>query len=248
MKCVDCGENLADLPNLPEGEKLSCPNCGSMFGVLKVLIREEIKLSDHSALLGKRNEKSKSFRESIRDGRLTAADENNDGTFSFLLLGSSPQGEEDTLSVCRILVEVLNNSGENWDSPLPGQGIVDCEATDTNTRHQLNIQVTRAIIDQDFWMEISQKQGIKAKLVKKEDLVEYIRKSIENKASDRAIPPDSRKDITLALDATRLPVLLLDGVIKEFKLKYGHWSKTLGFNSIWLVGPQPDMVRRLDGT
>lgn len=246
MKCKDCGENLDTLSELPNGEKAPCPNCGSTARVLEVSIIDEIKVSDHTALLSEREGKSIGFRESVRDGRIAAADENDDGTFTYSMVGSSPQGEEDTISVCRNLVQVLNDLGGKWNDPMPGQGVIDCESTEPDTGRQLAIQVTRAIIERDFWEQLNRNQGFEARMISIDVLAKYLKNSIEKKAGDRAIPPDIRKDIILALDATRLPVFGLDSVIQGFKNEYGQWSKELGFDSIWLVGPQPDLVWRLD--
>lgn len=183
------------------------------------------------------------FRESEREGRVTSADRNDDGSFSQKISGSSPQGEEDTLNACRILVRVLNASGGNWTDPTPGQGNVDCEAVDRNLSHQkLSIQVVRAIVEQSLWEQLNLHRSVELSRVSKEQLVDQMKNAIESKAIK--IPPPDRASLTLALDATRLPALGF--VVEEFRAQFGTWAKSLGFEAVWLVGPVESLCRRLD--
>ena len=55
-----------------------------------------------------------------------------------------------------------------------------------------------------------------------------------------------RSNLMLALDATRLPVLGFEDVVEEFQARFGTWIKSLGFEAVWLVGPQDSLTWRLD--
>ena len=70
--------------------------------------------------------------------------------------------------------------------------------------------------------------------------------AIETKANDRRIPQSSRCGLLLALDATRLPALGFDAVVEAFRNDWGLWTKSLGFDSVWLIGPSESMTWRLD--
>jgi|GEM_PF-1777763 len=245
--CSNCGECLDDLPASLSGEKAPCPKCGSTARNIQVKVSNTINATDYAAMLGKREGRAIGFRESTREGRATSADRHDDGSLSYSLLGSSPQGEEDTLTACRVLVKVLNASGENWADPAPSEGIVDCEAVDTKfSNRRLSIQVIRAIADQELWRKLNLQKNLHESRVGKNQLVYQIKSTIEKKANDRAIPRTIRPSLTLALDATRLPVLGFEDVVEEFRSQFGNWAKSLGFKAIWLVGPQDKLTWRLD--
>lgn len=245
--CSNCGECLDGLPALLSGEKAPCPHCGSTARNIHVTINETIKATDYVATLASREGRSIGFRESVREGRAASADRHDNGSLSYSILGSSPQGEEDTLSACRILVKVLNASGGNWADPVPGEGIVDCEAVDARFSDQkVSIQVIRAIADQELWKNLNLQGNIQELNVSKNQLICLIKDAIEKKASERSIPQSIRPSLTLALDATRLPVLGFEDVVERFQSQFGGWTKSLGFEAVWLVGPQDSLTWRLD--
>lgn len=243
IKCLGCSEILRD--DILSGEL--CPNCGCRQRNIYVCLKEEIKLSNHISMTGVRDGKTIGFRESEREGRAASADVNDNGTLSHSLSGSSPQGEEDTLNAGRILVESLNHRGGNWQSPVPGHGNEDCVATDKiDNSKKIAIQLVRAITDPKFWRELSQKGHYNETQLSKEELVNQIRTAVEKKANDSKIPFPMRRSLILALDATRLPALCFNDVVEAYRTLYTAETKILGFESVWLVGPIPDLVWRLD--
>jgi hypothetical protein len=181
------------------------------------------------------------------DGTDTAANLENGQTISYQLIGRSPQGEKDTLRVCQILVSRLNNLGGNWNSPISvNEGVVDCETSNRNYKSfRIRFQVVRADANPKLWKSLSQ-HGSVGKTQNIESLVETIKLAIESKANDRKIPKISRKGITLTLDATKLPALSFDTVIEAFSSKWSVWASELGFESIWLVGPNESLTWQLD--
>lgn len=246
--CNECGERLDNLPDLPSGERVPCSKCGSTVRDIHVAISETIRLQGHVAMIGRREDRAIGFRESAREGRVTSADRNDDGSFSYSILGSSPQGEEDSLAACRVLVSVLNAAGGNWTNPVPGEGVVDCEAVDSNLPgRKLSIQVTRAIADQSLWKQLNQRGSFEELNVSKEQFVAQMKNAIENKATERKIPRAVRQSLTLALDAIRLPVLGFEDIVEEFQSRFGKWTESLGFKAVWLVGPQDSLTCRLNG-
>jgi hypothetical protein len=133
---------------------------------------------------------------------------------SFSILGSSPQGEEQTLKVCKLLVQKLNLDGSTWGEPVPGDGVVDCEATDVNDpSERLQVQVVRAITSERLWKQLNTQGVAQESSVTPSSLVSHIENTIKKKAA--AIPNSVRKG-TLVLDATVLPGVAFDDVTEEF--------------------------------
>jgi hypothetical protein len=205
-------------------------------------------LSTHASALQKREEEAIGYSESPRQGRAAAASMGKNGNLSYSLSGSSPQGEEDTLRACQILVTKLNEAGGDWDQPsLVCDGPVDCAAIDREDAScRLYIQVVRANVDSRSWATLNQTGKIEETGVAKQTLVEQIKAAIEAKANDRKLPMATRRGLVLALDATRLPASGFDSVVREFRSKWGDWANKLGFDGIWLVGPLDSLTWRLD--
>lgn len=181
-----------------------------------------------------------------KNNETSRARQNNDNTFTHSLTGSSPQGEANTLPTCVTLVQALNEAGENWSHPIDNtekNDNVDCIAYDKdNNKKELRIQVVHAMTDENFWQQLSQKGQI-AREASINELLAILKLSIEKKIK---IPPPQRPHLVLALDATKLPVFIFDGVLKEYILRYGSWTHSLGFQSVWLVGPLSTNTKRLD--
>jgi len=188
------------------------------------------------------------FRESEREGRTASADDHGDGTISLTLTGTSPQGEEDTASACRVLVRALNGKGDTWNTPVTGTGDVDCVATNaTNEKAAaLNIQVVRAIVDAEMWQSLAARGILEKVKVEAEKVADLIADALGKKLDPRKIPLPQRPGLVLALDATRLPALAFDPVIDSFRKRHGALVKGSGFRSIWLVGPSESLTKRLD--
>jgi len=92
----------------------------------------------------------------MRRGRAVSTDILDMGTFRYSIQRTSPQGVEETLSVCQILVRKLNALGANWLDPVIGEVVVDCELFDRDqAKVCLFIQVTRVISDEQLWSELN---------------------------------------------------------------------------------------------
>ena len=242
--CRDCGRQLDGLSALPCAERIPCPDCGSTSRSFEESLHDGIGLGDYHSLLHQRESKAIGFRESARQGRTASADQIKDGALSYTLNGNSPQGEEDTLSACRILVNTLNKAGGNWHQPTIGDGAVDCQAVDRQSdERKLCVQIVRAIVDTEFWKTLNLEGKIERNDYPKA-LAEQIKSAIDAKA--RKIPKTSRRGLVLALDATRLPGLGFEAVVEDFRSRWGLWAETLGFDSVWLVGPLESLTWQLD--
>jgi len=246
IKCSECGESLDKSLDLSTGEHLPCPHCGSTRRIIEASIIEQVVVSDHFSMLGKRKGKSFTFGESQRpDGRASSADYDDDRSMSFSVSGSSPQGEEETLKVCKLLVQKLNLDGNNWCEPVLGNGVVDCETTDINDPSQsLQFQVIRAISNQSFWKQLNTQGAAQESSVDPSVLASYIENAIKKKTEK--LPSSVRNGLILVLDATLLPGITFDVVFEEFHTLYSTWASSLGFEGIWLVGPVIELVQRLD--
>jgi len=244
--CINCGARLDKRTYLLNPENPLCPKCGSAKKDLCINVGDDIGLSDYMSAIGKKDQKSVGFRESKRNGRISSADQKEDGSISYSIKGNSPQGEEDTLSACEILVEKLNEAGGNWAQPKEGKDDEDCIIIDKSDQGNiLRIQVVRANTDENLWRQLSEKELID-RSDKIEVLLAQIKSSIEKKADNRKIPAFNRSNLLLALDATRLPALGFEDVIQEYMERHGSWTRSQGFQSVWLVGPIPSLTWRLD--
>ena len=245
--CGKCGKFVDEVPNIAEETREPCPECGSLSRRLEASLSDGVGVSDHGSASLETQGRVTGFRESTRQGRAATADQNQDGSLTYTLNGSSPQGEEDTLAACRILVDTLNQDHANWDAPAIADEPADCQAHDRQSpEHVLRIQVVRAIVDPNLWKSLNLAGRIEETDISKQELVVQIKSAIEAKANDRKIPQQSRQGLVLALDATRLPVLCFDAVFEEFHSKWGSWAGTLGFDMVWLVGPNNSLTWRLD--
>ncbi len=245
--CTNCGACLDEQTNLSNSENPPCPQCGPNQEGIRIGVADRIDLNDYMSAVGKKDSKTVGFRESERNGRIASADQNEDGSLSYSLKGTSPQGEEDTLSACKILVQAINEAGGNWTQPKLGEGVEDCIVADkTNQKNIIRIQVVRAITDANLWRRLSEKGRIDQSDISKNDLLAQLKLSVEKKADNRKIPASIRINLLLALDATRLPALSFEDVIEEYVERYGFWTRSVGFESVWLIGPIPSLTWRLD--
>ncbi len=243
--CKACGKQLDGLLELPGHERIPCPRCGSTSRRFEESCEVRIGLSAHFSLLHQREDKAIGFEESRKNGT-SIANRGNNGCVSYTLTGASPQGEEDTLPACRILIAALNKAGGNWDQPTKGEGVIDCQAVDRLSKERyLQIQIVRAKIDSIFWkaLNLDGKTERKDTIV---ELAEQLKSAVEAKANDRKIPNVSRRGLVIALDATKLPAHSFDDVVETFRSKWGRWAKELGFDGVWLVGPNESLTWQLD--
>ena len=246
VKCGDCGAELGEPATTPVQARVPCSSCGSTKRAVALHRRASVQISSHLSALQERQGEAIGFSESARQRRTSNASLRNDGSVDMSVLGSSPQGEEDTETACQILKERLNLDGAHWGSITDGNEPADCVLIDTDdVSRTLQVQVVRAIVSQDLWRDLNSRGAAQRSLAPAAAVTE-IRTAIEAKAHNRRIPKSIRPQLVLALDATRLPGLAFDGIVRQFRLTHMAWTASHGFAAVWLVGPTSRLVWRLD--
>ena len=132
VKCGECGAALDEPVGTSIKDRVPCPSCGSMKRSFIVNIKASVEVSAHLLSLHERKGEAIGFSESIRRGRASRATLRDDGSVNMYLIGSSPQGEEDTTAACQILKERLNLDGANWGYITSENEPADCVLVDAD--------------------------------------------------------------------------------------------------------------------
>lgn len=151
--------------------------------------------------------------------------------------------EEGVLEVCQWLVDYLKARGGNWSDPSRPSGTeqgIDCVCS--SPEGAVNLQVTRAICDTEFWATLAKNKGVTA-YTTAADASSDLWQSILRKATHT--PPVDRASITLVLDASETFIYKNSQVIEVFRTEFGDLAKALGFKAIWVVGPQHSFATQL---
>jgi hypothetical protein len=173
-----------------------------------------------------------------------ASDSSEDGTVTFTLQGRSSQNEEGGERVARILVATMKQLGATWSTPVGSDDpSADYEAQGDAGR--LKIQVTRAPSDEAWRRELGRSGSTARSHTTPDETADELRSAINGKVMSLA--PSSRRDLTLAIDATQTLAFVLAQVVQAFRTHHGAWARTLGFESIWVVGPTEDLTFSLTG-
>jgi hypothetical protein len=243
-RCNGCGIEIVGEENAER--RILCPNCGSTARSFEMSFVGALRFSDHIMMEAQHDGRTVAFRESERDGRASSADDHGNGSISMTLVGSSPQGEEETIEVSRILVRAMNQIGQTWNEPVVGTEDVDCVATHatSGTAAPLLIQVVRAIVDPVIWRSLASSGTLNKTNIAIEELTDSMADALKKKRDK--IPPKQRSELVLALDSTHLPVLAFPCVVDCFHGRHGSTVAGSGFRSVWIVGPTESLTRRLD--
>lgn len=242
--CGNCGHDLVSAGvDLEAKPRMPCPACGSHRRKYAVSVRETVRLGDHVRALGFRDEALRFITESARGGLASSAEVSEDG-MSQQLKGRPVQGEDDTDATCRRLVEAMNVAGAAWESPSEGDGDEDCVSGDQAGGDPLRIQVVRAVADRNFWAALAGRQELSESFLA-ETAAGRLRQAIEHKTGPTGIPPKGRSALVLALDAGRVPALAFEEVATCFRELHGEWAGSLGFQQVWVVGPDRRLIHRL---
>ncbi len=194
VHCGQCGAALGEPPNTPPDARVPCPSCGSTTRTITVHVTEGVRASEHISALQERRGEAIGFSESERQGRASSATLRDEGTLDMTLVGSSPQGEEDTPAACQVLKERLNADGGHWDRIIPGREPADCVLVDAQEPGTtLEVQVVHAVASQDLWRRLNSAGSVQGSLSPVEAATE-IRLAMETKARDMKIPRQLRGD------------------------------------------------------
>lgn len=210
---------------------------------IEVEIKEGISLSEHASVVKVQEGKIVGYAESERDGLLIHADQISSGEVLSSLTGPPPTGETDTLKVCGILVKSLNAQGATWGSVVPGSGATDCTADCiSDSKKKLHIQVVRAVSCVGLWRELATKSSVQRQQ-KVEQLAHELSESIRRKSVK--YPTPTKETLILALDANRLPEMVLTDVREAATRLTRKARESSGFKEIWVVGPTHELTYEL---
>jgi hypothetical protein len=179
-----------------------------------------------------------------------AADIAADGTVTYSMAGNSPQGEEGNLDVAWALIQRLNRDGANWGDLVDKSGARGRDETGIDVRARdgtltLNIQVTRAVYDDDDFRRLNASGQVGGSAENAEALAERLWLAIEKKAQTIRTSTQ-RTEMTIAINTRDTPAFTLSGVASVFRSRYGQMAHDLGFAGIWLASEFPDLTTRLD--
>jgi hypothetical protein len=241
-KCGECGVVFSadDI-----GVRTPCPACGAISPVVEDAITLVTEVGDQAMLELLRGQEVIAFRESVRNGRTTWADEEG-GLIATTITGTSPQNEADSPEACGILVRKMNQIGNTWNEPVEAKQDtgIDCVATDvTDQKKKLYIQVVKAIVDRKWWRDLSISET-NTKSGTADELAGVILQAVKKKSERTEL--SQRSKLVLAIDANRLVGLTLDSVVNRVREKHGTELSALSFRSIWVVGPSTSRTHRLD--
>jgi hypothetical protein len=179
--------------------------------------------------------------------RSATVDRRADGSVSETIAGPPPRKRETEIRTARLLVERWNLDGGAWEPPIscdeerqrtgaPEDGI-DCRSHGPDG--DVLIQVTSPEVE--LWAPLHKAGQITRPNCNVEDLIDAIWTAIEKK---RFV--SGRQGIVLALDATDCPSYSFRSVVTAFQGKFGLRAASVGYQSIWIVGPSASLVQRLD--
>ncbi|MGH7146821.1 MAG: hypothetical protein ACREIJ_02835 [Nitrospiraceae bacterium] len=206
----------------------------------------QISVSEHAMRGGWRDGKLAGFMESEGTNQSSAADADEDGTVSSWINGNPVQGENDTVSVGRVLVEVMNAHSDQWElANEPPVGAVDCFLRHRlDPARQLEVQVVRAIVDAKLYRKLATAKSVVEVNLDPAEIAGRLFDAVTKKA--KHYPVQLRTGLILALNAMRESVCTMSSVIEAYRCNFGQRTRTLGFAEVWLVGPVDSMTQRLD--
>lgn len=158
--------------------------------------------------------------------------------------GRPSHGETENLVVAMRLIERLSMDGETWRPPVVcgsssrTESGIDWETTSADGRI-LSCQNVRVRVDPDYWKSLGD-LGVTTDTRTVAEAVVGIREAIEHKSAAL-----DRGKLVLALDATRASACALPDVTAAFVKAHGQWSSSLGFEAIYIVGPNATLTTRL---
>lgn len=218
-----------------------------MAKTISLTLTSSVRATSHVGAATMREGDIVGYSESDGRPQVAFADQAHDGLISHGVAGKPSSGEDGAQQVCRNLVAVLNSQGDDWDDPVGPErsSYFDCASVARcDPKRSLKIQVTRATVDPSLWRALSVDGGSVEHNVPPMSLARELHDAIAKKAG--GLPLSSRRGVVLALDAVNTPAHALDDVVRHFRSSFGTQVKTLGFESIWVVGPSTKMVNRLD--
>jgi hypothetical protein len=167
---------------------------------------------------------------------------------------SAPRNEEGALVACQTLILRWRQDGAAWrDVEDPAQGLsgrerarreggVDGKATRDDGVVAL-MQVTRVLPEPDYLRQLSIKGNVSSAgsaIAAADALMDAVNAKAGKDSGEQ------QRTKHLVLDAQEAPGLLTRAVLNEFRNKHRASISRMEYLGIWLVGPSPNLVFRLD--
>ena len=177
--------------------------------------KEEIRLSDHFSALQERKGEAIGFSESERQGRSSSATLQNDALLDITVVGSSPQGEEDTRAACQVLKSGSTQMAVTGirSFPVASRLIVSLLAAKIPIVRWRSRSCGRSC-HKIYGVELNS-MGSVQNVLSSADAVTELGQAIEKKARDTKIPRQLRSKLVSRLDATPVPGLAFDAVVRR---------------------------------
>lgn len=213
------------------------------------LICDTARIRDYANGTTIRAGKTVGFSETEGRERAVSADQFGNGALHLTACGEPSHNEDGTLETCEMLIRRLNEIHDcYWGAPEknddPQLHYIDAisRGIGAYAGRELKIQVIRAVIVNDYWQALH-KNGRSELTRTVDEMSDHLKKVIEKKVN--RIPADVRQELVLALGAIDVPAAAFDDVINSFNRNHTRWVRTLGFQSVWVVGPTLRMVHQL---
>jgi hypothetical protein len=155
----------------------------------------------------------------------------------------TPKNEQDSQAICERLVNWLNRSAPLYGEPVPGSGEVDWLAPALHQDGEnLLMQVGRAETEEEFWCRVAQAGQVRREITVAEaaDLLINAVRHKKQHYSDQV-----RAKLVLVVDSGRSPAYTFQPVVDAFKTKYATECAESGFRSVYVVGPNSELVYRV---
>jgi len=243
--CSACGleyEDPAALAAMPIDQRTGCSKCGGRAIAFAMEFHATVTPSPSLYAHKPPTASGEAIRVSRAgdDPRVSGADVQPSGALSDHIEGRASPKVASELRAAQILAEHLNELGANWGQVSAPEGPEEgVDAVATSEQQTLRVQVTTP--ERDAWSALAKTPTLKRTDPGVDDAVDSIKEAIERKTlfADRG-------EIVLALDATDSPRYALETVVEAFREQHSTWATGVGYAAIWLVGPVPNLVHRVD--
>jgi hypothetical protein len=212
---------------------------------VEIAAQDVIGVNVTAALEVEKARKNKVVGVRIADSTRTslAADFSDASALLYEIDGRSRRGEEGGDQVCQILVQRLNEAGAAWSTPTRPTRDEGVDYISTDGARVMLIQVTRAERGGLVWATLASQRKAEGSM-SLQDALDNLKQAIGSKAEKATAA--QRAELVLVLDAMDTAAYALDDVAATFRRTMGEWTRALGYQAIWVVGPTPRLTHRLD--
>ena len=243
LRCANC-HTVVD----PAASNVACPHCGHTGRANEVSFGSNLSLTGEMTAVRPPNPATGTGEALRKEGPGTAsaaADDLGGGEVSYAGLGAPARNEEGASKTGQLLRQRLVADGEREWRSVEVVNDQDHDVRLMSDLAALPVQVTRAPID-DHLRRLAQHR-FAGDTVTLDHIANALWDAIAKKA--RNSPRVQRGQLVLAIDAREaVAVETLSSVVTRFRDHYEKEVRSLGYRSVWVVGPVVDLVRRLDAS